>query len=116
MISRWLLKVIIGIALVGFLLFEVGSPLVTKAILDDKVHEAADDAAHDYFNNHDLVKAQAVAQQDADSDHAKLEAFSIDDQGVHVTLSKQAKSYLLHNFGATKDWYNVRITATAVPK
>ncbi len=117
MISRWLLKIIIGIAVVGFLLFEFGSPLVTAAILDGQTHDTADAAAHEYFQNHDADRARAVAQQDADGDHAKLDDFRIDEQGtVHVTLSKQAKSYVLHNFGPTKDWYDVRTSATAVPK
>jgi hypothetical protein len=116
-ISRWLLKLILGIAVVGLVLFEVGSPYVTKAILDGNAHDAADDAAHEYFQNHDVDRAHAVAQQDADGDHAELTTFNIDDQGtVHVTLSKQAKSYVLHNFGPTKDWYNVSVSATAVPK
>jgi len=116
-ISSWLLKLVIGIAVVGLVLFEVGSPLVTKAILDGQVHDAANDAAHEYFQDHDVGRAQAVAQQNADDDHAKLDDFHIDDQGtVHVTLSKQARSYVLHNFGPTKDWYAVRLSATAVPK
>ena len=117
MISSWLVKIIVGVALVGLALFEVGSPLITKAILDSQVHDAADNAAHEYFQDHDVGRAQAVAQQEADSDHAKLDAFDIDEQGtVHVTLSKQARSYVLHNFGPTKEWYNVRLSATAVPK
>ena len=116
MISRWLLKVIIGIAVAGLVIFELGSPLVTKTILDGNAHDAADDAAHDYFNNHDAGRAQGVAQQDAQNDGAKLDAFDIDEQGtIHVTLSKQAKSYVLHNFGPTKDWYTVQRSATAVP-
>jgi len=116
-ISRWLIKLVVGIAVVGLALFELGSPLVTKAILDGQVHDAADGAAHEYFQDHDVGKAQAVAQQNADDDHAKLDDFHIDDQGtVHVTLSKQARSYVLHKFGPTKDWYNVRLSATAVPK
>jgi hypothetical protein len=116
-ISRWLLKIVIGVAILGFVAFELGSPLVTRAILDGQAHDAANDAAHDYFQNHDPDRAQAAAQQDADGDHVTLAAFSVDDQGtVHVTLSKKAKSYVLHNFGPTKDWYNVRISASAVPK
>jgi hypothetical protein len=116
-ISSWLVKLVLGIALVGFALFELGSPLVTKALLDGQAHDIANEAAHEYFQNHDVGRARALAQQDADDDHAKLDAFDIDGQGtVHVTLSEQAKSYLLHNFGPTKDWYAVRISVTAVPK
>ena len=117
MISRWLLKLVIGIAIVGLALFELGSPLLATTVLDGQVHETADDAAHEYFQNHDPDRARAIAQQDADDDHATLTAFDIDDQGtVRVTLSKQARSYVLHNFGPTKDWYAVRISASAVPK
>jgi hypothetical protein len=116
MISRWLVKLVIGIALAGFVIFELGSPLVTKTILDGQAHDAATDAAKDYFSGHDVGKAQAVAQHDADGDGAKLAAFSVDDQGtVHVTLSKQAKSYVLHNFGPAKNWYAVSVTASATP-
>jgi len=116
-IGGWLAKIALGLALVGFLIVELGSPLFTKATLDATAHDAANDAAHEYFQNHDADRARAVAQQDADGDHAKLDDFRIDDQGtVHVTLSKQARSYLLHNFGPTKDWYDVRTSATAVPK
>jgi len=116
-ITNWLLKLVIGIAVVGLVLFELGSPLVTKAILDGQVHDTADEAAHEYFQDHDVARARAVAQQNADDDHAKLDVFDIDDQGtIHVTLSKQARSYVLHNFGPTKDWYDVRLSATAVPK
>ena len=116
MISRWIVKLVLGVALAGFVLFELGSPLVTKVMLDGQAHEAATDAAKDYFSGHDVAKAQAVAQQDATTDGVTLAAFSVDDQGtVHVTLSKKAKSYVLHNFGPTKHWYDVSANATATP-
>ena len=116
MISRWLLKLVIGIAIAGFVLFELGSPLVTRTIVDGQAHDAATDAAKDYFSGHDVDKARAAAQHDADGDVATLAAFTVDEQGtVHVTLSKKAKSYVLHNFGPTKHWYDVSVTASAVP-
>jgi Flp pilus assembly protein TadG len=116
-ISRWLVKIVLGLALLGFLVVELGSPLLTRATLDGQAHQAADDAAHEMFQSRDPDKARAVAEQDAEDDHAKLENFDIDEQGtVRVTLSKQAKSYVLHNFQPTRDWYNVRVSASAVPK
>ena len=116
MISSWIVKLVLGIALAGFVLFELGSPVVTRVMLDGQAHDAAGDAAKDYFSGHDAAKAQAVAQHDADTDGATLTAFTVDDQGVvHVTLSKKAKSYVLHNFGPTKHWYDVSVTASATP-
>jgi hypothetical protein len=115
-ISRWVLKLVIGIALAGLILFELGSPVVTGVILDGQAHDAATDAAKDYFSGHSVPSAQGVAQHDADGDGATLAAFGVDDNGtVHVTLSKQAKSYVLHNFGPTKNWYKVSRSASAVP-
>ena len=117
MISSWLFKIVVGIALAGFLVVELGSPLLTRATLDGTAHSAADDAAHEMFQSHDPDKARAIADQDAQNDHAQLQEFSVDEQGtVHVTLYKQAKSYVLHNFEPTRDWYNIRASASAVPK
>jgi hypothetical protein len=115
-ISGWIVKLVVGIAVAGFILFEVGSPVVTRTILDGQTHDAASDAAKDYFSGHDVDKARAVAQQDADTDHATLTFFGVDEQGnVHVTLSKKAKSYVLHNFGPTKHWYDISVSASATP-
>ena len=117
MIGRWLIKLVVGIALFGFLVIELGSPLITRATLDGQAHDAANDAAHELFQSHSEDRAQVIAQQDADNDHAKLAIFRIDEQGtVHVTLSKQARSYVLYKFKPTRDWYNVRVSASAAPK
>jgi Flp pilus assembly protein TadG len=116
-IGRWLIKIVLGIALLGFVAVELGSPLITRATLDGAAHDAANDAAHELFQSRDQAKAQAVAEEDVRDDGAHLDVFNIDEQGtVHVTLSKQARSYVLHKFEPTRDWYNVRVSASAVPK
>jgi hypothetical protein len=117
MISSWIFKIIVGLALAGFLVVELGSPLLTRATLDGTAHSAADDAAHEMFQSHNPDQARAVAEQDAAEDGAHLDQFDIDDRGiVHVTLFKQARSYVLHKFKPTRDWYNVRVSVTAAPK
>jgi Flp pilus assembly protein TadG len=116
-IFGWLLKLVTALVLLGFVAVEAGSPLVTKATLDGAAHNAADDAAHEYFQSRDTDKAKAAAAQDATDDHAQLQNFSIDDQGVvHVTLYKKARSFVLDKFSQTKDWYNVHVSASATPK
>jgi len=115
-ISGWIIKLVLGIALGGLILFEVGSPVVTGVMLDGQAHDAATDAAKDYFSGHNVDSAQAAAQHDADGDGATMTAFHIDGDGtVHVTLSKKAKSYVLHNFGPTKNWYTVTKSGSATP-
>jgi hypothetical protein len=113
-ISSWVLKIALVIAVIGFAVIEVGSPLVVRVSLDSSAHETADDAAQEFTHTRSPEKAQAVAQEDADREHAQLQKFDIDAQGiVRVTLFKQAKSYVLHNFEQTRSWYDVRVNASA---
>ncbi len=116
MIIRGLAKIVIGIALVGFAVIELGSPLWTKAQLDGTAHNAASDAAYALGRSNNRDQAYEAALDDTNGDGAKLDEFSVDDAGVvHVTVSKQAKSYVLHNFEKTRSWYEVRLRATAEP-
>jgi hypothetical protein len=115
-IGRSLAKIVAGIGLAGFSVIELGSPLWTKAALDGTAHDAANDAAFALVRTNDRDQAYAAAREDADHGGAKLDEFFLDNAGiVHVTLSKQAKSYLLHNFEKTRGWYEVRLRATSQP-
>jgi hypothetical protein len=116
-ISSWIIKIALAVAIVGFIVIEVGSPLVVRVSLDSDAHSAADEAANELTLTHDVAKARATAEADAESAHAKLETFDIDARGVvRVTLFKQAKSYVLHNFEQTRSWYDVRVNASAASK
>jgi hypothetical protein len=115
-IARSMAKIVAGIGLAGFSVIELGSPLWTKAALDGTAHDAANDAAYTMVRTNDRNQAYAAAQEDADHGGAKLDEFFLDDAGIiHVTLSKEAKSYLLHNFEKTRGWYEVRQRATSQP-
>ena len=116
MITRGLAKIVAGIAFAGFAVIELGSPLWTKAQLDTTAHDAANDAAYAFVRTNNRDQAYAAALEDAAKSGAKLDEFYFDEAGVvHVTVSKQARSYLLHNFEQTRDWYDVRLRATAPP-
>jgi hypothetical protein len=116
MIVRGLAKLVAGIAFAGFAVVELGSPLWTKAQLDTTAHDAANDAARTYERTKNPDLAYTAALEDTGKGGAKLDEFYFDDAGiVHVTVSKRARSYLLHNFEQTRDWYDVRLRATAPP-
>jgi hypothetical protein len=115
-IARGLAKVVGGIAIAGFVVVELGSPLWTKAQLDGTAHDAANDAAYTLERTNSRDQAYAAAVEDVDQGGARLDEFFVDEAGaVHVTVSKRAKSYLLHNFERTRDWYEVHLRATAEP-
>jgi len=114
-IAGWLAKIVVVIALLGFAAVELGSPLWTRAQLDGIAHDAADEAARIHRNRAGLDDARTVAEERAKRDGAVVTAYSgPDNQGlIHVTVYREAKSYLLHNFGPTKDWYDVSVEASA---
>jgi hypothetical protein len=113
MITGWLFKIVITVAVLGLVAFEGGSPLITRAQVDGTAHDAADDAAAEYFQRKDPDGAKAVAQQIADKDKATLEDFAIDPATGQVTVRmfKQARSVVLKKWSQTKSWYEIRITA-----
>jgi hypothetical protein len=116
-IVRGLAKIAGGIAFAGFAAIELGSPLWTKAQLDGTAHDAANDAAYAYVRTNSRDQAYDAALEDANSGGAKLDEFFFDGAGaIHVTVSKQAKSYVLHNFEKTRGWYEVHLRATAKPE
>jgi len=112
-ITGWLMKIVVSFVLVGLVLVEVGSPLVTRGQIDGVAHDAADSAALDLLDHNDPERARQVAQDIADDKDVVLEAFTIDQRGVRVTVVRQAWSLVLKKWDRTKSWYDVRVTATA---
>jgi hypothetical protein len=113
-IGGWLAKIVIVVALVGLAVVELGSPLWTRAQLDGIAHDAADEAARVFKDTKKTDLAKAAAEETVKGDHAVVTQFSgPDNQGlIHVTVYRTARSYLLHNFGPTKDWYDVTVEAS----
>lgn len=117
MITGWLVKVVLGIALFGLVLHEVGSPLITKAQADDAAHTVADKAALELFSSRNGEAAQRVAEEAAIEAEVRLERFAIDAQGtIHVTVGKKARALLLDRFDATERFYDVEAEASATPR
>lgn len=115
MITRWLVKIVVVVGLVGFVLIEAGSPLLLRAQLDGVAHDVADEASGSYFQSRNQDQARAAAQQEADNKHAFLVAYSLDPQSgvVRVTVEKEAQSALLKKVKRLRSWYDVKISATS---
>jgi len=113
-ITGWLFKVILVIGVVGFLILEVGSPLIVRAQIDGAAHDAANDAAAELLHSRNPDQARATADADAAKEGATVQNFQIDDRGVvRVTLQKQARSVLLKKWDTLKSWYDVRVSVTS---
>lgn len=117
MITGWLVKVVVSIALVGFLAVELGAPLVTRAQLDDLAHDAADSASLELLNTNDAERARAVATEIVTDKNATLKEFAINAQGgIDLTAEREARSLLLKKWDRTKSWYMVTVKVTSEKK
>lgn len=113
MITGWLSKIVVSLVLAGVLIAELSSPWVAKAQLDGVAHDAANNAALDMLEHNDVERARAVAQQFADDNHVILKDFAVDSRGVVVTVEREAWSLALKKWDKMKDYYDVKVTATA---
>ena len=113
MIIGWVVKIFLSIAALGVVGFEIGSPLVTRAQVDDAAHAAADEAAAEMFNTKDAEKARAVAEEVvAKKVGMRLDRFAVSETGVvQVIVSKEAASLVLERFEPTRDWYQIDVSA-----
>lgn len=117
MSGHWLTKIVVVMALVGFAVVEVGSPMVTRLQLDGVAHDAADSAAHELFEGPDVERARATAEELAAQRSAGLKDFQVDAQGVvHVTVQRQARSLLLRRWERARGWFDVEVSATSTPR
>ena len=117
MISGWLVKVVLVIALMGLLAFELGSPLIVRDQADDAAHAVANESSFGLRDNYTQQTLDTACAEEAAEQHVQIRACTVNEQrAVLVTVAKEAKSYLLHNIGPLKSWYNVEASATAQPK
>ena len=114
MIGGWLVKVIVGIALLGFAVVELGSPFVARAQADDAAHEVANEVSFRLRDNFtQQTMDDACAEESSEHDVTAVCTFNNETNEVQVTVTKEARSVLLIKFDQTKDWYTVEASAEA---
>ncbi len=114
MISRFLAKVVISIAVLGFAAVELGSPLVVRLQLDGVAHDVADESARALTQLRTPDQARVTAEQIALDRDASLRSFEVDAAGtVNVVVAREAPSLVLDKLDQMKSWYDVSVTAAA---
>jgi septal ring-binding cell division protein DamX len=117
-VSSWLLKVVLGIVVVGLLVLELGSPLVAQAQADGAAHDVADETA---FRLSSLTTEQQF-QEECATEAAKHSVTIVEcrvDPTTHnvvVRVRKKAVSVVLKHWSVTRGWYEREVTATSGPK
>jgi hypothetical protein len=114
MITGFLMKIVIGLAVLGFAVIELGSPLIVRAQIDGVAHDAADAAGFELRSRGSADAARAEAERvAAENDAVLLDFTQLDQFTVKVKVQKEARSFLLKKWSTTRDWYLLDTTATS---
>lgn len=114
-ITGWLLRLVIGLLLLGVVVFEFGAVVIARVGVDGTAQTAAREAALVYGSGRGAEAAQEEAANKAKEGGATLAEFSISQDGteVTVTLERTAKTFIIHKIGALKKYATVRASDTA---
>ena len=116
-IVSWLIKLVVGFAVAGVLVFDLGALAVNFFGLDSTAQEMAHQLATDVVdrgieNRPDEVKLRA--KELAETAEVKLRKVRIDGDGViHLRLSRQAETVVLSRIGALDDYTTATADATS---
>lgn len=116
MITRFLAKLVIGMAVFGVVAFELASPLVVRFQLDSVANDAADEAAFTLQRSGDAAQSQSTAAQIVSSRNATLRSFRADAGRVDLAVAREAPSLLLKKWDRMETWYDVVVTVSAARK
>lgn len=98
-VSSWLLQLLIVIAIVGLVVFEVVALAFAAVQVDDLAREVARTARDEYRAEQSLERARAVAEDTAGEGQATVTSLEIDEDVLSVRLEKDANTLLVHRIG-----------------
>ena len=106
-----LFKVIVLLAVVGVIAFDLGRPLVARLALDADAHAVAEASSQTWrTTRRDQQAARATAEEMATDLDARVVDWSIkEDSTVTLTLEKKVPAWM---FGFLKGWYLISATAS----
>lgn len=111
-VTGWLIKLVVSLAIFGLVAFEAGAVVVAKVTIETVARDAAGEAADVFRREADGDAAREAARGVAEKNGAVLESFEVVENGeaLLVTVSKRAKTIFLHRIGFTEDWAVARST------
>jgi hypothetical protein len=113
--GSWITQVLVVLAVLGLLGYEVISVGLTTFAVDDASRQVAR-VARDAYRSSDgsLDQAAEQAAEAAEVHDADVTDVAIDGEDLTVTLTRRAPTVLLHRFGPTED-LTVRSATGRVP-
>lgn len=115
-VTGWLTKIALVLAVVGFVLFDAISVGSTTANVADQGSTAAMEASSVWNDTHDIQAAYAAAVASATEQDpgntVSAKDFVVDPDGtVHLRVSREARTLILFRWDKTRKWAMVSRTA-----
>lgn len=115
-ITSWLVKVVLTVAVAGFVLLEVGAVVFNILQTRDVADQAAAEAGITYLaNNGSLQSAEERAREFVEDSGVKLLELRTDPAArtITVVVEKRASTRVVHRIDALKDMTVVKATGSA---
>lgn len=114
-VVSWLLKVVLGLAVAGLILFEVVGVVLARGTAEDTAAKAAQDAGFTYRDTGDVKRAEATAKAYAENEGAEFISLSVDEEArtTTVTVRKKARTFFIQYIGPLKKYTSSTGTQSA---
>jgi hypothetical protein len=109
-IASWLLRLVVTMAVLGLLAYEVLSIVVTEVALDDSAREVARATRDEYRGARSLDRATTIAVAVARTHGAEVTSVTEDGDALVIDLQKSAPTLVIHRLGPLGD---VRTTSAS---
>lgn len=111
----WLLKLVIGFAIAGVILFEVVGVVLARGTAADTASKAAQEAGFTYRDTGDVELAKVTAKAYCENEGAEFIDLTVDaeDRTTTVTVRKKARTLFIHNIGPLKKYTSSTETQSA---
>ena len=111
-VTGWLVKLVLSLAIFGLVAFEAGAIVVAKVTIESIAGDVLTEAKGVYGSGGDGEQAELTARAVAERNDATLDSFEVVEDGdaIVVTVSKKAKTLWLHRLGFAEDWTVARST------
>jgi hypothetical protein len=102
-ITSWLVQLLVFLAVVAFVAYEVVAVVATTISLDDTAREVARAARDEYRAERSLERATTAAAEVAELRDVELVAVQEEDDELVVTLSRLAPTLVVHRIGPLEE-------------
>lgn len=109
----WLIKVLLVLAVVGFVLIEAGAVVINRLQAGDVAGQAASEAGLTYSNTNNIDAARERAEEFVEQNDAEFVEAELLDGRMAVTVRKRASTRLVHEIDALEGLTTATVTESA---